>query len=94
MKTGDTVQVAHLDGRIHWIYGVVITANDDGSAVVQIAHAGNIEHGAIKLFPKGKIRTKADLQAELDAMRPVAGEYADAFRQRQASVYAQIDRLS
>lgn len=95
MKTGDVVQVAHLDGAIHWIYATVITPNDDGSALVQIQHPGNIEQGAIKFMPKAKVRTKADLQAELDAMqKPNAPEFMAAFRERQAGLLVQLDRLS
>lgn len=95
MNSGDTIQVTHLDRMEHWIYATVITPNADGSAIVQVQHLGNIEHGTIKLMPKEKIRTKADVQAELDGMqRPNAGEYMADFRARQASLYAQIDRLS
>lgn len=94
MKTGDTVQVTHLDGAVHWIYATVMTPNEDGSALVQIQHPGNIEHGAIKLVPAEKIRTKATLQEELDALKPNQGEAPGDFRQRQAALYAQLDRLS
>jgi hypothetical protein len=95
MKAGDTVQVAHLDGAVHWIYATVLAANDDGSAVVQIQHPGNMEHASIKAMPKTKIRTKADVQAALDALkRPDAPEGMAAWRESRGSLEAQIDRLS
>lgn len=94
MKTGDTVQVTHLDGAVHWIYATVIVANEDGSALVKIDHPGNIEDGTVKFMPAGKIRTKASLQTELDGMKPAAGENGPMFRARQASLFAQLDRLS
>jgi hypothetical protein len=95
MKAGDTVQVAHLDGAAHWIYATVLSANDDGSAVVQIQHPGNIEHAAIKTMPKAKIRSKADVQAALDALKkPDAWEAMPAWRESRSSLEAQIDRLS
>lgn len=94
MKPGDTVQVTHLDGSVHWIYAKVISASDDGSALVMIDHPGNIEHGSAKLMPAAKIRTKATLQAELDALKPNADEPMGAFRLRQAGLFAQLDRLS
>jgi hypothetical protein len=95
MKAGDTVQVAHLDGAVHWIYATVITPNDDGSALVQIQHPGNFEHGAIKFMQKDKIKTKADLQAEIDALqKPNVFEFMDAYRKNLASLNVQLDRLS
>ena len=95
MKPGDTVQVAHLDGLVHWIYATVITPNPDGSALVQIQHPGNFEHGTIKFMPKEKIKTKADLQAEIDAVqRPNAPEFMDDYRKRLASLNVQLARLS
>lgn len=95
MKTGDVVQVAHLDGAVHWIYATVITPNDDGSALVQIQHPANIEDGAIKLMPKTKIRTKADVQAAIDDMqKPNAPEFMKDFRERKSALEAQLDRLS
>ena len=95
MKTGDTVQVVHLDGAVHWIYATVITPNEDGSALVQINPPGNIEHGATKFLPKEKIRTKADVQTELDEMeKPNSPEFMEAWRKNRAGLEAQIDRLS
>jgi hypothetical protein len=95
MKAGDTVQVAHLDGAVHWIYATVITPNADGSALVQIQHPGNVEHAAIKFMPQEKIRTKADLQAEIDGLKkPAASELMPAYRERLASLNVQLDRLS
>jgi len=94
MKAGDTVQVAHLDGAVHWIYATVITPNTDGSALVQVQHPGNIEHGAIKFMPKEKVRGKADLQAEYDGLKPNPGEPVSEFRKRQASLLVQLDLLS
>lgn len=95
MKAGDTVQVTHLDGTTHWIYATVITPNDDGSALVQVQHPGNIEHGAIKLKPKDKIRTKADVQTAIDDLqKPNAPEFMKDFRERKSALEAQLDRLS
>jgi hypothetical protein len=95
MKPGDTVQVTHVDGATHWIYATAITPNADGSALVQVQHPGNIEHGAIKFMPKEKIRTKTDLQAEIDGMeKPNSGEFMADYRARLASLHVQLDRLS
>jgi hypothetical protein len=95
MKAGDTVQVTHLDGAPHWIYATVITPNPDGSALVQVQHPGNIEHGAIKLMPKEKLRTKADVQGQIDDLeKPNAPEFMKDFRERKAALEAQLDRLT
>jgi hypothetical protein len=68
MQAGDVVQVQQQDRGIHWLYAIVITANADGSAFVQIRHPGNKEHGAMLFYGKGQIRTGADVQKLIDAM--------------------------
>ena len=95
MKPGDTVQVAHLDGLVHWIYATVVTPNPDGSALVQVQHPGNFEHEKIKFMPANKIKTKADLQAEIDGLqKPNAPELMPRYRERLASLNVQLDRLT
>jgi hypothetical protein len=66
MKSGDTVQVQQ-DAE-HWIYATVITANEDGSALVQIRHPANVDDNRLMGFPAAKLRTKATVQASVDAM--------------------------
>lgn len=64
MQAGNTVQVQQ--DADHWIYATVITANEDGSALVQIRHAANVDDQRFMGFPKEKIRVHADLQARVD----------------------------
>jgi hypothetical protein len=66
MQSGDTIQVQQ-DAR-HWIYATVITANADGSALVQIRHPANVDDGKFQFFAAAKVRTKADVQKMIDAM--------------------------
>jgi len=91
MKPGDTVQVQQQDAGVHWIYATVITANDDGSAFVQIRHPGNKEHGAMIFFGAEKIRTKADVQKLIDAMP--AQVYGPVLQEKR-SLQSQADWLS
>lgn len=91
MQAGDTVQVKVQDRGIHWIYATVIAPNADGSAFVQIQHPGNIEHGAMKFFGAGSVRTKTDVQKLIDAMPPQA---LGAARQEKIGLQNQLDWLS
>jgi hypothetical protein len=85
MKAGDTIQVQQLDQGAQWIYATVITANADGSALVQIQHPCNRDDAKMLFFGKDKIRTKADL-VNLSA--------AAVGRAAKTSFDVQADRLS
>lgn len=90
MKAGDTVQVQQFDGGAHWIYATVVTANADGSALVQIQHPGNREHGGLASFAAGRIRDKAAVQALIDKMdKPTGAEL-----QEKRSLQSQVEALS
>lgn len=74
MKTGDCIQVRRDDTIIvkenpvpiaHWLYARVLQVNDDGTALVEITHAANVEHGDRTLVPVGQCRTKDDVAALL-----------------------------
>lgn len=65
MKAGDIVQVQQFDRGPHWIYAIVITANEDGSAFVQIRHPSNVDDGKMLFFGAGKVRTGEQIKALL-----------------------------
>ena len=90
MQAGDTAQVLQQDGGQHWIYATVLTANADGSALVQISHPGNRDHGLLKSFAAAQIRTKADVQKLIDAGPQQAGNWSAEKR----SLENQLDFLS
>ena len=64
MQAGDTVQVQQ--DTEHWIYATVITANADGSALVQIRHSANVDDKQLLFFGAAKIRAKAGVQKLAD----------------------------
>jgi hypothetical protein len=97
MAPGEKVQVAQQQfGRIVWVYGRVISVHDDGSALVQINHPSNREHGQQVIVAADQIRTKADIEQILaDKNR---AEFNRSFRDRDDREFAQhcqaqIDRL-
>jgi hypothetical protein len=92
MKFGDTVQIKqNFQGRPHWVYARVVSVPADNSgAVVQIAHSCNPEDGQQKIVLRNEIRTKADIQAELDQVQG----HDDAAREERRQLQVQVDRLS
>jgi hypothetical protein len=66
MQAGNTIQVQQ-DAE-HWIFATVITANADGSALVQVRHPANIYDGAFQFFGPAKVRTKATVQKLIDGL--------------------------
>lgn len=91
MKPGDIVQVQQQGGGDHWVYATVITPNEDGSAFVQIRHAGNLDHEKMLFFGKAKIRTRADVEAAIAAMPAHAG---GAVLLEKKSLQSQLDWLT
>jgi hypothetical protein len=98
MKPGDIIQIAQNDGVQHWIYALVIQASE-GGALVEVNHPGNREDGRQKFVPVGAFRTKAELQAQLDAFAKEAAagkrDLTDPrVRAERESLLVQVERLS
>jgi hypothetical protein len=97
MAPGDKVEVSQQQfGKIVWIYARVIAVHGDGSAVVQINHPSNRDHGAQQIFTADQIRTKAVVQQILATND--RSEFNRSFRDRDDREFArhcqaQIDRL-
>lgn len=91
MQSGDTVQVLQRGAAAHWIFATVITANADGSAFVQIKHAGNRDDGAMQFFAADQVRDKAALQKKIDALPPISAGVALT---EKRSLQSQLDWLS
>lgn len=68
MKNGDTVQIRQFDGTDSWIYAKVIDSN---IRLVEVRHPGNPADGKQLVMAPADIRTKADLQALIDACTPI-----------------------
>ncbi len=90
METGEAVQIKQIfQGAAHWIYAKTHSVFGDGGAVVVIDHSQNPEHGQTKIVTKEEIRTKADLQAELDAIQG----HDEIAREERRALQVQVDRL-
>lgn len=76
MKPGDMVQVRQIDSAIldanaepthgvsFWLYAMVLQVLDNGSALVEVQHPGNREHGRQKLCVRDvDLRTDEDVVA-------------------------------
>jgi hypothetical protein len=80
LKPGQRIQIKAIDstilvkhqpishGVVHWIYADVLEVLDNSLAMVIVNHPGNLEHGVQKVVTLGQYRTKADVQAEIDAL--------------------------
>jgi len=108
LKVGQIIQMKQIDttvfekipqqtpprtpGVAHWIYAVVLELVGTASALVRVQHPGNIEHGQTWMVSAGDYRTKADLQAELDAL-PAKTQDKDILDLKR-SLGVQIERLT
>jgi hypothetical protein len=106
VKVGDIVQVKQNDHAIlrvgeepqpvvMWRYATVLEELPDG-VFVEIAHPGNIEHGARKKFARADVRTLDDVQALHDAHPARAVEKFDFNRHDHKEVNnlrAAIERM-
>jgi hypothetical protein len=108
LKAGQKIQIKQIDssnlnriakpqpeitpGVVHWIYATVLQLLDNGAALVQVTHPGNIEEGAKKVITPGEYRTKSDVQKELYELPE--NPTIEAVKDLKRSLFVQVKLLT